>query len=211
MTERGAPYRTPQGAPPIVDALAPLPPFADGEVLVISTGTVLPRVCVKCGKKRDLVVRDQSFAFDDAPFPGSLGALQRFELLFGATGHRAAAAQTSGNLSLPICQVCDERWKNARMYAGAALGALLVPLAFVLLGMFTREKRLAAEGFILTSLAAMIPIAYVNRVVVSKRTIQCKGIAGRYMKLAGFGEAARKAILGGLDEKPKKRKKKPAA
>jgi hypothetical protein len=204
MTETGAPYRTPQGAPPIVDALAPLPPFAEGELLVISTGTELPRVCVKCGKKGDLLFREQAFAFADQP---SIGA----RIMFGAFAHAVAAAKArKGNLTLPICEVCEERWKDSRVHAGLALAVLLLPLAVALFGMSIDDKSLAASGLFVMFLA-MFPVGYVNRVVVPKRTIQCKGIAGRYMKLAGFGEAARKAILGGMDEKPKKRKKKPAA
>jgi len=204
MTETGSPYRTPQGAPPIVDALAPLPPFAEGSLLVVSTGTELPRVCVKCGKKRDLLFRDQAFAFAEQPSLGS-------RLLFGAFAHAVSAAQAKkGKLTLPICEACEERWKDVRVYAGAGLVAMLLPLAIGLLGMSMDDKGVGAWGLGFM-FVGMIPLGYVNRVVVPKRTIQCKGIAGRYMKLAGFGEAAREAILGGLAEKPKKRKKKPAA
>jgi len=202
MTETGSPYRTPLA--PIVDALAPLPPFAEGELLVISTGSELPRVCVKCGKKRDLLFREQAFAFADKPSVGS-------RILFGAFAHAIAAAQArKGNLSLPICEVCEERWKDVRTYAAAALVVMLCPFAIALFGMAEDDKSLAGWAF-LGMFVAMIPFGYVNRVVAPKHTIQCKGIAGRYMKLAGFGEPARKAILGPFEEKPKKRKKKPAA
>lgn len=205
--ETGAPYRTPQGVPPIADALAPLPPFVEGTLLVVSTGTELPRVCVKCGKKRDLLFREQAFAFADQPSLGS-------RVLFGAFAHAISAAQArKGNLTLPICEVCEQRWTELRMYSGVALAALFVPLVVGLFGISNGDKSLAAWGLFAT-FVALIPLAYLNRVVAPKRTIRCRGIAGRYMKLEGFGEAARTAIVGGRDEmgdKPKKRKKKPAA
>lgn len=207
MTETGSPYRTPQGVPPIVDALAPLPPFAEGSLLVISTGTELPRVCVKCGKKRDLLFREQAFAFADKPSFGS-------RLLFGAFANAVAAAQArKGNLTLPICEVCEERWKDLRTYSLLGLAGVLIPLAVAAFGKSIDDHAMAVGGLV-TMFVLMFPLGYLNNVVAAKRTIQCKGIAGRYMKLAGFGEAARRAILGdpgGQADKPKKRKKKPAA
>ncbi|CAN5390539.1 hypothetical protein BH09MYX1_BH09MYX1_41550 [soil metagenome] len=189
-----APYRGTEGAAP-PPASPPLPAFVDGELLVLAREASFPKVCVKCGSRRELLFREHRFAFAQKP---TMGKRVLWSVMFGALGGAIAQARATeyARFTLPICPRCNTRWTDASIAAGVAL----LPMIGVAIWLFVLWARSAPGTDVVIPgvafFATIVVAALVNRSFVPPRIVRCLGIEGRYVKLSGVSERAKAALLG---------------
>ncbi len=205
------PYRTADapldGARSDAASAPPLPVLAEGELVVVPKGTSFPEVCVKCGKKRELHLKQHRFAFARQP---TLGKRVLWGALLGPVGGAVATAQATeyASFALPICARCESRWTDAKL---ASIGSLLPFVATAIWLFASLANRVPGDSLAvpaLVFLASIAPVAWAHRAFVPPRVIRCLGIEGRYVKLGGLGPAARSALVASTDGSVAPRKKK---
>jgi hypothetical protein len=105
----------------------------DGDLLVVSHGARLPDVCVRCGA-RDDIVRRLEVMHHARPWTWLL-------LCLGVLGVVAfSLLQRSAGVVLPICIVCDARWRRIVRLRNWATLAML-PISLLAFGAFAAEAR----------------------------------------------------------------------
>ncbi len=78
----------------------------EGQTLVVSRDAEMPAICMKCGKKGDIVRRLTQFQW--TPLWARL-------LMFCIVGLIVMLITTKrGSLNVPLCVPCNERWSQAR-------------------------------------------------------------------------------------------------
>lgn len=202
-----APYRGGDVGAAVRAPSPPLPALREGELVVVPQGTSFPKICVKCGSRRDLVFRTNRFAFARQP---STGKRFMWGVMFGALGGAIAAAQSTeyATFTLPLCPRCNARWTDARI---ASIASFL-PFIGVGIWLFALWVDRAPGGdVVVPGLAFVVTVAIlalVHRLFVPPRTVRCLGIEGKYVKLSGIADDAKASLLGERGTK-KKTKKKP--
>jgi hypothetical protein len=201
----GVPYRSSDGAPAPAES-PPLPALAEGDLLVVPKGISFPEVCLKCGQKRDLHLKQHRFGFARQP---TMGKRVLWGALLGPIGGAVATAQATeyASFALPLCARCESRWTDAKIATIVAVLPLIGTAIWLFALMTNRAPGDEVLAPALVFLATIVLAVVVQRTFVPPRTIRCLGIDGRYVKLAGVSEAARAALLGDRPAKRKKKKK----
>lgn len=173
---------------------------------MVPQGTSFPKICVKCGSKRDLLFRTNRFAFARQP---STGKRLAWGMMFGALGGAIAAAQSTeyATFTLPICPRCNARWTDAKI---ASLASFL-PFIGVGIWLFALWINRAPGSDVVVPGVAFVGtvaiLALVHRLFVPPRTVRCVGIEGKYVKLSGVADDAKAVLLGERSAKKKKKKR----
>lgn len=183
----------------------PLPALREGELIVVPQGTSFPKICVKCGSRRELLFRTNRFAFAHQP---STGKRLMWGAMFGALGGAIAAAQSTeyATFTLPICPRCNARWTDARIASFVSF----LPFIGVGIWLFALWINRAPGGDVVVPGVAFVGtvaiLALVHRLFVPPRTVRCVGIEGKYVKLSGIADDAKATLLGERSAKKKKKK-----
>lgn len=201
-----APYRSGDGDVPRRAPSPPLPALSEGELVVVPQGTSFPKICVKCGTRRELLFRTNRFAFAQKP---STGKRVMWGVMFGALGGAIAAAQSTeyATFTLPICPRCNARWTDAKIASFVSF----LPFVGVGIWLFALWVNGAPGADVVApGLAFVVTVAIlalVHRLFVPPRTVRCLGIEGKYVKLGGIADEAKASLLGLPNAKKRKKKK----
>lgn len=93
-----------------------------GDDLVISKGAEFPSVCLKCGSKDASAAQEHLFQYNPpyvipvivlCTMPGIILML---------------LVRKSAKMVIPLCEVCDAKWRGAKVWIAAAVGILIASL-----------------------------------------------------------------------------------
>ncbi len=170
------PYAPPRAPPDRREPVDERRPHIDGDALVVHEYAKLPRRCIKCATKADLI--DLPSPFEYVPLWARAG--------FGALG--ALAFRRSVTLNLPYCNSCklifDERKRAYGRLALATVGLTVLPclLAFAA-DRDTRNPLLLVSG--LAFVAGLVFLGARRRSELDPYSVRCNLVKDRSAWLLG--------------------------
>lgn len=194
-----SPIIQPKNLPPApVRALAPQQQpgsfwaMRQGDDLLVQNLAPLPGVCVKCGKRGDVLHKRQNFRW----VPPWTNLLILVNVIVALVVQQIMTKR--GQLALPLCPTCKSRWSTASLFLGLSIAWIFIGL---ILGGVLLGNELAALGALTMLSAIAAPIA-VGLGVVRPRTVRAKGIKDLVLTLGGVHPDAADAIVAASQQQP---------
>ncbi|HJZ85540.1 MAG TPA: hypothetical protein VKN99_10235 [Polyangia bacterium] len=181
-----APPQTDVEAPPSAGRAGGFLAQRLGADLVVEKNAPLPPICVKCARRDDLTRRAKTFIWTP-PWVYILIFVNLLVLIIVAL-----IVRKRGALALPLCRLCNARWRNGQIWAGlSVLGLIALIVGGIVLGAGLKEPWLMAAGLFAGVMAAV----FINILVVRPRLLRAKKVDDRLITLTGLHPDAVSAIV----------------
>jgi hypothetical protein len=182
------PYAPPQhlGEFPLGDKLGDqLGARIEGGYLVFNKNAALPDICLKCGARDGIVRRTQTFTYT----PPWVFAL----LVFCNIGGLFAMLVTmkKAKLNLPLCAMCNRRWRAARFAVGLSVALLVSPLIVFFAAI---DSPNAGPLMLLLLGIGLLSFIVVTATFVRPRMLRARSIDDTTIRLSGVDPNAALAI-----------------